>query len=74
LIELLKKDDNERLKNEVIHPFPTGHFMVFKISPEGKVELDKTERFHSFEDQPLHWKYQNIELNKGKLYSALMTL
>ena len=61
-------------KDAVVHSFPPGNIMVCNISEGGKVNLKETMRFHSFDDHPLHFKYQRVELNEGIVVSEYFLL
>ncbi|KAG9279602.1 asparagine synthetase glutamine-hydrolyzing-like isoform X1 [Astyanax mexicanus] len=49
-----------------ITPFPPGHFEVFNLKLNGKVESVQLERFHCCTEEPKHAEYDDAEqLGKG---------
>uniref|UniRef100_A0A6F9D6E7 Asparagine synthetase [glutamine-hydrolyzing] n=1 Tax=Phallusia mammillata TaxID=59560 RepID=A0A6F9D6E7_9ASCI len=50
---------------QFFEPFPPAHYNVYDVSKDGKLSLETKKQFHSFVDDPLHWKYQRIQLEKG---------
>ena len=66
LIDLLNVDDEQNGSSNIIQPLLPGHVMVFDINKDGKMDLDETKQFHSFEIQPLHLKHQGVEMKEGK--------
>ena len=65
LIDLLNIEDKQNSSDKVVQPFPPGSFMVFQTNELGKLNLVSTKQFHSFENQPLHFKYQELDLKEG---------
>jgi len=63
---LLNINDEENDSGNIVYPLLPGHYMVFNVDKNGNVKNIKTKQFHSFEDQPLHLKYQEVELMQGK--------
>lgn len=50
-----------------ITPFLPGHFEVFDLKLNGKVESVQLERFHCCTEEPKHAAYDNVEnLGTGK--------
>ncbi|CAK8683317.1 unnamed protein product [Clavelina lepadiformis] len=64
--DILKIKNGEE-QSKLLHPFPPAHYMVYDVVEGGKVSLEKSEKFHIFANRPLHWQYQNIELQEGDL-------
>lgn len=44
-----------------ITPFLPGHFEVFNLKPNGRVESVQFDRFHCCTEEPKHAAYDNIE-------------
>ena len=50
-----------------IVPFPPGHFEVFDLKLNGKVQSLQMEQFHCCTQEPAHAKYDSVErLPTGK--------
>ena len=60
-------DDESKDSGNIIQPLLPGHVMVYNMNKDGKVDLDESKQFHSFESQPLHLKYQDVEIKEGKV-------
>ena len=60
------KSNNGEDRTSLLQPFPPAHFMTFSVDEKGKVLFENKKKFHSFTHQPLHSKYQAVQLLEGK--------
>ncbi|KAL0165565.1 hypothetical protein M9458_037409, partial [Cirrhinus mrigala] len=44
-----------------ITPFPPGHFEVFDLKLNGKVQSLQMDRFHCCTEEPKHAEFNNLE-------------